>query len=67
MQLDTAFPIHWRSKHIAMIKEWFIRLSKIEELEELIHISQDWIQKFVTTWTCWTHFKTTECYRHYVP
>lgn len=52
--------VHWRSTHAPTIGEWFLRISKIEEMEELVHISQERIQKFTKTWACWTHFKSTQ-------
>lgn len=30
--------VHWRSTHAPTIGEWFLRISKIEEMEELVHI-----------------------------
>lgn len=62
-----CIPIHWHSTRIPTIEEWFTRLSKIDEMEELVHISQEWIQKFAITWSCWTPFKITKHYCHYVP
>lgn len=56
-------PTHWRSITPPTIREWFAKLSKIEEMEELIHISQERIQKFTTTWACWTHFKTSDYFQ----
>lgn len=47
------------------IRERLLRTAKIEEMEELISIAQERIQKFTTTWACWTHFKTSDCYKAY--
>lgn len=32
-----CIPVHWRSTDTPSIREWMIRISKIEEIEELIH------------------------------
>ena len=47
-----CIPVHWRSTHTPTIGEWFSRISKIEEMEELIYISQERITKFTNTWAC---------------
>lgn len=60
-------PIQWRSTEIPSIREWLLRISKIEEMEELILTAHERIQKFTTTWACWTHFKTSHCYKSYFP
>lgn len=59
-------PIHWRSTHTPTIGEWFRRISKIKEMEELIHIVQERTHKFLFTWSCSIHFMTTERYRQHV-
>lgn len=60
-------PTHWQSMSAPTIGEWFRRISKIEEMEELVHISQERIQKFTTTWACWTHFKLSQRFGEYNP
>lgn len=46
--------------HTPMVKEWFTRINKIKEMEEIIDISQDQLHTFMTMWSCWSHFKTNE-------
>lgn len=60
-----CIPIHWRSKNAPTIREWLSRISNIKNIEELIHISQDRIQQFSTTWACWNHFTTSDHFRQY--
>lgn len=36
-----CIPVHWRSSKAPTIQEWYVRLNKIEEIEELIHIAQE--------------------------
>lgn len=36
-----CIPIHWRSANTPPLKEWFSRIKKIAEIEELIHIAWD--------------------------
>lgn len=65
--MRLCIPIHWRSTDIPTIREWLVRISKIEEMEEMILTAQERIQKFTTKWACWTHFKTPECYKSFFP
>lgn len=58
--------IPWYYTHMPSIQEWFAQINKIEEMEELIYTSQDWLQKCMTIWSCWSHLKTTEEYRNYL-
>lgn len=60
-------PKHWRSTCAPTIREWFARISKIKDMEELIHISQDRMQEFSAVWACWINFTTTERFRQYFP
>lgn len=62
-----CIPVKWRSTSPPTIREWLTKIAKIEEMEELIYISQDRIQKFTNIWACWSHFKTTNCYKSYFP
>lgn len=60
-----CIPKHWRSTCTPMIRECFARLTKIKDMEELIHISQDRMHKFPSIWACWIHFTTTDKYHQY--
>lgn len=55
-------PLHWGSNHTPSIREWILRVNKISEMEELIHISNDTPTKFYKTWTCWLRFRNTRQY-----
>lgn len=57
-----CIPIYWGSPQIPTVKEWFHRIRKTAEMEELIHISRDTPSKFSTKWACWVHFQTTPAY-----
>lgn len=57
-----CIPIHWHSTRVPALKEWFIRLQKVAEMEKLIRISRDTPTKFSHKWACWTHFQTTDEY-----
>lgn len=54
-----CIPIHWKSQNIPSIKEWFHRINKIAEMEELIH-TRDMPKKFGIKWAYWKHFQTNE-------
>lgn len=57
---------HWCFAHVPTIQEWFRRIKNIEEMEKLIHISQDRMTMFTTTWFNWLEFKTSTEYRAYL-
>lgn len=46
-------PIHWKSQNVPSIKEWFHRINRISDMEELIHIARDTPHKFGIKWACW--------------
>lgn len=53
-----CIPIHWKSQNTPLIKEWFGRIKRISEMEELIHIARDSPSKFGIKWACWKHYQT---------
>lgn len=57
---------HWCFTIIPVLHESIRRLNNMEEMEEQIHISEDKITKFTSTWYCWLDFKETAEYRSYV-
>lgn len=59
-----CIPPLWKSSKPPSIVEWFKRIAKVAEMEELIHQSKDTSTKFQTTWSCWQHFQTTDEYTH---
>lgn len=44
--------IHWGTTHTPSLSEWFIRLQKIADMEELISLAKDSTSKFTATWGC---------------
>lgn len=40
-----------------------IRVNKIYEIEELLHITQEMYQTFYKNWACWLEFKGSAAYR----
>lgn len=58
-----CIPKLWRKTRPPSIKEWYNRINKIAEMEELISISSDNPNRFANTWSCWTHFKSTVAYQ----
>lgn len=57
-----CIPRHWRSTTPPNIKEWLLTIDKIAEMEELIHISNDDLHKYHTTWDDWHSFKLSTEY-----
>lgn len=45
-----------------MLHDWFMRLNKTMEMEELIHISQDTYDKYYKNWACWIHYGDSSAY-----
>lgn len=60
-----CIPRLWRSTNTPMIGEWFARITKIKDMEELIYISQDKMHKFPITWACWIYYTSTDKYLQY--
>lgn len=58
-----CIPVHWNSKKIPTLKEWFIRIQKVAEMEKLIHTARDSPTKFSRKWACWTHYQTLPEYQ----
>lgn len=58
-----CIPVHWNSIHIPTIKEWFARINRVAEMEQLIHISRDTPTKFSRKWACWIHYQTLPEYK----
>lgn len=57
-----CIPVLWRSPNPPTIADWFKRVNKIAEMEELVHQAQDSYIKYRNTWACWLHFRTTSEY-----
>lgn len=55
-------PTLWGTPRAPSISEWYKRINKIAEMEELIAISRNSPHKFSTLWACWIHFKSSEEY-----
>lgn len=53
---------HWNFTQFPTISEWFVRINKIEEMEEMVHQSPDRMGSFVYTLTCSVHYKSTDAY-----
>lgn len=58
-----CIPPLWKSTKPPTIPDWLKRISKIAEMEELIHQAKDTSPKFRTIWSCWQHFQTTPEYK----
>lgn len=55
--------VHWIDRLTPSVKEWLIRLNRLEEMEELILKAQDKISSFTTTWASWLQYKNTDTYK----
>lgn len=61
-----CIPIHWRSNTPPTMTEWFKRIEKISEMENLIHQAKDTPTKYGRTWACWIHFRESPKYQEYL-
>lgn len=62
-----CIPCKWRSPDPPTIADWYKRIQKTAEMEELIHKTKDTPTKFTHTWACWLHFLTTDDYKKIIP
>lgn len=60
-------PYKWRSHDPPTLADWFKRIQKTAEMEELIHQAKDTPAKYNNIWACWLHFRTTEDYKKVLP
>lgn len=58
-----CIPNKWRSSEPPSLVDWFQRINKTAELEDLIHQAKATPSKFTQIWSCWLHFKTTDEYQ----
>lgn len=56
----VCIPNLWGTSKVSSLADWYKRINKIAEMEELI--SQDSPSKYTTTWACWKHFCSTNEY-----
>lgn len=59
---NMCIPRKWRSPDPPTIKDWFIQIQKIAEMEDLIHQARDSPSKFIHLWSSWLQFTKTDTY-----
>lgn len=60
----ACLQVQWNSQCVPSMKEWFRRINKITEKEQMIHIANETPDKYNFTWACWLHFHTTGAFNH---
>lgn len=53
----------WRSQTAPTVQDWFLRVNKIMEMKELIHVSYDKRDKYYKNWACWLIYKDSTAYK----
>lgn len=60
-------PAKRRSPESLSITDWFKRIQKTAEMEDLIHQTKVTTFKFTKRWSCWLNFVTTDEYKNATP
>lgn len=57
-----CIPQRWKNTSPPTLRDWLLKIEKISEMEELVHIAQERYTTYMKTWATWILYKTTPEY-----